>query len=319
LPMLGHIAMEVTSVHMGEFAPALDHFEKALALYDHEHHRESAFLYSQNSGVAMQGHSAWALWFLGQVDQSLERMREALSFARELKEPHGLAHALYFAAILHYLRREDQLAQEYADEAIAVSIKHGLLLYQAMATIVRGWALFVQGSEQEGIAQIRDGLAGHEATGTRVARPHFLAMLAQSLGRTGQIEEGLELWEEALEIAQRGDACYLAELYRAKGELLFLRATGESLASVNRPLADPSVIAAVAACFDESIKTAKRQQAKSWELRSVVSLARLYRLQGEKSKARQLLAEIYSSFTEGFDTLPLREAKELLAELSLIK
>jgi len=128
LAMRGHLTMEVTCIRQGEFALGMEHFEKALSLYDPERHRDDVFLYAQNPGVVMRCHAAWALWFLGKPDQALNRSQEALTLARELSEPHGLAHALYFAAVLHHLRREARLAQERAEAAIAVSSEHGLVM-----------------------------------------------------------------------------------------------------------------------------------------------------------------------------------------------
>ena len=125
LAMRGHWAMEIIFVHLGEFALALEHFEKALSFYDPDHHLDDAFLYVQNPGVAMRCFAAWSLWFLGQPDQALERIQEALNLARELSEPHGLAQALFFAAVLHQLRREERKAQEDAEAAIAVSVNMG--------------------------------------------------------------------------------------------------------------------------------------------------------------------------------------------------
>src|SRR2546426_4302395 len=110
----------------------MKHFEKALLLYDPQQHLDDAFIYAQNPGVAMRCFAAWAQWFLGQPDQALDRIHEALTLARELSEPHGLAHALFFAAILHQLRREQPIAQEHAEAAIAVCSEHGLVLYLAM-------------------------------------------------------------------------------------------------------------------------------------------------------------------------------------------
>src|SRR6185295_17897195 len=230
LALRGHWAMEITFTHLGEFALAMEHFEKALLLYDPERHRDDAFRYAQNPGVAMRCFAAWALWYLGQPDQALELIKEALALARELSEPYGVAHALFFKAILHQLRREAQLAQELAEEAIAVSADHGLVLYQAMATITRGWAIIEQGrpqgtpgevSNEELIEQMREGLAAHRATGAGVLCPHFLALLAEALARNGQHEEGLPLLEEALVVADgTGEGYYLAELHRIKGERL---------------------------------------------------------------------------------------------------
>ncbi|MCI0419596.1 MAG: hypothetical protein L0312_10300, partial [Acidobacteria bacterium] len=320
--MRGHWALAITLMYLGEFAPAMVHVEKALSLYDPERHLDDAFLYAQNPGVAMPCSAAWALWFLGQPDQALGRIREALTLAGELSEPHGLVHALFFKAILHQLRREEQMAQEHAEAAIAVSREHGLVPYQAMATVTRAWALIKQGRQDETIDQIRQGLAAHQATGTEVMRPHFLALLAEALGANGRADEGLRVLEDALAMAHRTrEAYYLAELYRIKGELLVLQPTGRDLSRaaprgkvVVEP--NPPVLPQAEGCFRQSIKIAQQQQAKSWELRAVTSLARLYQNQGRQEEARGLLAQIYGTFTEGFDTMDLREAKALLEDLS---
>jgi predicted ATPase len=321
LAMRGHWAMEITFMHLGDFALAMEHFEKALLLYDPERHRDDAFRYAQNPGVAMRCFAAWALWFLGHPDQALELIQEALTLAHELSEPYGLAHALFFAAILHHLRREERKAQEHAEAALAVSSEHGLVLYQSMATITLGWALLEQGKREEALEQMRQGLAAHQATGTGVVLPHFLGLLAEALGKARQAEEGLRVLEEALEVARHGDRCYLAELYRIKGELILMQASGRGLsraATVGRAVvqAEPPAAARAEGCFKQSMEIAQQQQAKSWELRAVMSLARLYQNQGKQEEARTLLTQIYLWFTEGFDTKDLREAKALLDELS---
>jgi DNA-binding winged helix-turn-helix (wHTH) protein/predicted ATPase len=322
LAMRGHWALEINFLHQGEFALTMEHFEKALSLYDPERHLDDAVLYAQNPGVAMPCFAAWALWFLGQPDQSLGRIGEALTLARKLSEPHGLAHALCFAAILHQLRREERMALEHAEAAIAVSHEHGLVLYQAMATVTRAWALSKQGRQQEPIEQMRQGIAAHQATGTEVILPHFLALLGEALNKTGQVEEGLCILEEALAVVHRNGECYyLAELYRLKGELLLAQSAGRggSRAAVGRKAvveAEPPAFANAERCFSQSIEIAQRQAARSLELRVVMSLARLYQKQGKQQQARGLLAQIYDRFTEGFDTVDLREAKVLLDELA---
>src|SRR5262249_39243114 len=189
LAMRGHWALEITFMHLGEFTLAMEHFEKALSLYDHDRHLDDAFRYAQNPGVAMRCFAAWSLWFLGQPDRALDQMREALALARELSEPHVLAPALFFAAILHQLRREERQTQEHSEAAIAVTSEHGLVLYQAMATITWSWAVIEQGRQGEAFEQVRLGLAAYQATGTEVIRPHFLALLAESLNRVGKAEE----------------------------------------------------------------------------------------------------------------------------------
>lgn len=315
--------MEVTFVHRGEFALSLEHFEKALSLYDPERDREAAFFYSQNSEVAMRSHAAWVHWFLGQPDQALKQMQETLTLARELGEPHGLAHAFYFAAVVRQLRREHRLAQECAEAVIAISSEHGLALYQSFATIVRGWALIEQGLlHEEGIGQMRQGLVAHSATGARLARPHFLALLAEALGRVRQAEEGLRVLEEALEVAHHhGEGCYLAELYRIQGELLLTQATPRGVwravpSGIAGVEGEPPAVARAQDCFSQAIKISRQQKAKTWELRAVTSLARVYQNQGKREEARGLLTQIYDRFTEGFDTVDLRETKALIVELS---
>ena len=318
----GHASIEVTLLSLGEFAPAMDHFEKGVSLYGPERDRDDCFRYTQDPRVAMPSFAAWALWFLGRPQQASDRIQEALILAGELAEPHGLAHALFFAAIVHQLRREPHRAQERAEAAIAVSSEHGLMFYQAQATIVRGWALIEQGLQADGIKQMRQGLAARQAIGTELARPQFLGLLAEALGNNGQVEEGLRLLEEAVAAADStGERCYEAELHRLKGELWLMQSgQGSSPTAKARKTvvkAAPSAVTNAERCFDQSIKIAQRQSAKSLELRAVMSLARLYQKQGRLQEGRRLLSQVYDKFTEGFDTLDLREAKALLDELPL--
>lgn len=319
LAMRGHWMMLSTFMHLGEFASAMEHFEKALLLYDPEMHVDDAFVYALNPGVAMPCFAAWVLWFLGVPDQSLERIQEGLTLARELSEPSGLAHAFCFAAILHQLRREPLMAQEQAEACIAVSREHGLVMYQAMATVMRGWSLFEQQRHEEAIEQMREGLAALQTTGTEFVRPHFLALLAEALGKARQHEEGLRILDETLSVIHgNGERYYQAEVYRLKGELLLLQAKSRFESTPGRVIVDQdaAVVEQAEDCFSESIKIAQQQKAKSWELRAVMSMARLYQNRGKQTEALNLLRRIYSSFTEGFDTVDLCEAGALLDELT---
>ena len=321
LKMRAHLAMQISFTHQGEYALAVEHYEKTFLLFDPEQHRDDAFLYSLDPGVAMRCFASWSLWFLGQPDQALARIQEALALAKKLSEPHGIAHSLFFAAILHQLRREAGISQEYAEGVIAVAIEHGFVMYQALAEMTRGWAIAEQGRAEEAIEQIQKGLAAHLGTGARL-RSQFLALLAEALKRTGRTEEARSVLEEALDAAdQTGERCYQAELYRLKGELLLKQSAhrGVSRAAAAGKVvsvAIHSTIADAEACFSESIRIARRQQAKSLELRAAVSLARHYQQQGKPKKAIGLLTPVYSSFTEGFDTIDMREAKAMLEELS---
>lgn len=316
------LAMEVTLMHLGEFVPSIEHFQQALALYNSEQHRDAALRYAQNPAVASQCHAAWALWFLGQPDQALERIEQALSLARELGEPHGLAHTLFFAAILHQLRRENRMARQRSEAAMVIANEHGLALYQATSTVARGWALIEQSQNEEAIELIRQGLAAHRATGTELLRPHFLALLAEAFDQAGQFEQALEVLEEALAVAHvDGERYYQAELYRLKGEVL-LQQHARRAASRTFPVVTPADRAGSLAagnaigCLNQALQIARQQQARSFELRAAMSLGRFYQSQGRKQEAQQLISQTYEKFREGFETKDLQEAKALLDGLA---
>jgi predicted ATPase len=161
----------------------------------------------------------------------------------------------------------------------------------------------MQGQGEAGLVQLRQGLATVLATGQEVSRPRYLVLLAEAAGHVGQIEEGLRLLAEAVSVLEaNGQGDLLPEAYRLQGVLLLRQATPDA--------------AQAEACFQQALTIARRQQAKSWELRAAVSLSRLWQQQGQQAAAHDLLAPIYAWFTEGFDTADLQEAQALLAELS---
>jgi predicted ATPase len=178
--------------------------------------------------------------------------------------------------------------------------------------MLRGWALVAQGQAEKGIAQIRQGLTTYQATGAELICPYWLALLAEAYEKGGQAEEGLAVLAEALAAVEKtGERWWEAELYRLKGELL-LQSGGQSLEpGVTHPQS-----ATAETCFQQALEIARRQQAKSLELRAAMSLSRLWQRQGKRDTARQLLAESYDWFTEGFDTADLQEAKALLDALA---
>ena len=179
----------------------------------------------------------------------------------------------------------------------------GLPIWLAAATILRGWAMAEQGRNEEGIAQIQEGLAALRATGAEVERPHDLCLLAEACMETGRLDDGLSALTEALAVAdEHEDRVYEAETHRLKGELLLKQ--------------DDSNAAEAQSCFQRAIEIARKQSAKSWELRATMSLARLLAKQGRRDEARTMLADIYGWFTEGFDTADLKDAKGQLDELS---
>ena len=245
-------------------------------------------------------------------------MRDAFTLAQELSHPRSVALALDLAAVLHLYRREGQLAQERAEAAITLSTEQGFPFWVAWGTMLRGWALTEQEQVEEGIAQMRQGLVACRAIGTEVWRPSFLALLAEAYGKVEQAGEGLSVLAEALATANKtGERHYEAELHRLKGELSLQsrQVTDKSKASQDKSGVRSSESEAEE-CFHKAIEIARRQSAKSLELRAVMSLSRVWQQQGKKDEARRMLAEIYGWFTEGFDTADLKEAKALLTTLS---
>jgi class 3 adenylate cyclase/tetratricopeptide (TPR) repeat protein len=292
---LAHLTMGNVLFFLQEWDAARTHLEQGVAFYNAPQHRSQAFLTETHQGVLGLSRLAQVLWYLGYLDQALQRSHEALTLARELAHPASVATALYFAAEVHMLRREGQRTYELAEAALGLAREHGFAFRAAQAMIQRGWALVVeQGQRETGLTQICQGLAALRATGSETGA--YLILLVAAYWRVGQIEEGLRVAEEALAVSRRN-----AGLYRLKGELL-LRCSAEHPAEAE-------------SCFRQALEIARRQGAKSLELRVAMSLSRLWQRQGKRAEAHELLAPVYGWFTEGFDTPDLQEAKALLEEL----
>jgi predicted ATPase len=295
---LGH-----SSFYRGEFAAAREHSEQCVALYDVKKHQSLALLYVHDPGVFSLDILAWTLWHLGYADQGLQRNRQALKLAETIAHPFGMAQSLFNAAALHQLRREARSAQERAERDIVLCTEQGFPFWAAAGLVVRGWAEAMQGREREGISGIVQGIGGYCATGARLGRPYFLALLAEAYEKAGEIQAGLKAVEEALTIvSQNGEGHHEAELYRLKGELLL---KSDVRASSSR-------IELAENCFREALKLAQHQRAKAWELRAAMSLFRACSGRAKQAEARALLQTVHSQFTEGFETADLQEARALL-------
>jgi predicted ATPase len=315
-----HYTRALTLLSIGETVSSREHAEQGIALYDTPQHCVLTFRSWEDPGVGCLTFASLALWLLGYPDQALHRSREALALAQELAHPFSLTWALLSTALLHQLRREGRLTQEQTEASITLAIEQGFPYWLAFGTTVRGWALAEQGRGEEGIAQIRQGIVTHQAIGQELMQTYNLALLAETYGQVGQPEEGAKVLAEALATVNRtGERFYEAELYRLKGTLTLqkFQVSGSKFQVSEGPESEVRGPEAEAeACFQKAIDIARRQQAKSLELRAVMSLSRLWQSQGKKDEARQMLAEIYGWFTEGFDTKDLKEAKALLAELN---
>ncbi len=316
-----HRALGATLSSLGELVLARTHLEQGLALYDPQQHRSHASLYGQDPGVVCLSYEVWALWMLGYPDQALRQGLEALTLAQEISHPFSLAFALYHAAVVYQFRREVPLTHERAEALLALAREYEFPLWLAWGTIPWGWVLAEQGRGEEGVAQLRQGLVASRATGAELYRPLFLATQAEVHGKVGQAAEGLSVVAEALAAVDKtGERFCEAELYRLKGQLTLQKfqvpGSKFQVPPSTQPLTPSTQAEAEAeACFLKAIEIARKQSAKSLELRAVMSLSRLWQQQGKKKEARQMLAEIYGWFSEGFDTKDLQEAEALLEEL----
>jgi len=193
-----HFLLGITLLYSGELTSAQAILEQGSALYDPQAHGSLMLHYGQDPGVACRAYASLPRWLLGYPEQALGKNRAALSLARELAHSFSLGAALHTAAWLHSYRQEGPVVQAYAEEEIVVSHEGGFALWLAAGTFLRGWALSEQGAREEGIAQMREGMAATHATGTAIAQPYELALLAQAHGKSGQPHEGLALLEQAL-------------------------------------------------------------------------------------------------------------------------
>jgi class 3 adenylate cyclase/predicted ATPase len=301
---LARRALGATLFFLGRFADAATAvnegiaFDDAVAAWEDPAH---LLLYTERAGVACRLYSAWALWYLGFPDGALQKVEAGLALAQRLAHASGLAFALIWAADVHIVRREFDVAHGRAEAAVEIARKHRMSAWFGHATVCRGVALVGLGQQAEGIAQIQTGLAAWHETGARALDTQWLGFLAEAHLQAGKFDDALSTLDRATETAAATGEChYQAELHRLRG--VVLAETGES--------------AEAASWFQRAIDTARGQEAKSLELRAATSLARLWRDQGKRAQARDLLAPVYGWFTEGLDTADLRDAKALLDELA---
>jgi class 3 adenylate cyclase/predicted ATPase len=298
-----HEALGTTLFDVGDYAAARTHVEQGITLTDPTTQRAQAFHHGEASGVRCLAVAARTLWCLGYPAQAVRRSQEALALAQALGHPNSLGVAQMWAAYLYHHRREAAAVQAQADALVALGTAQGFPVYVGTGTFWRGWALAVQGQGKAGLAQVRQGLDAVLATAQELLRPLCLILLAEAAGYAGEVKDGRCLLAEALTALEaRGQGDLLAETYRLQGALLLREAVPDAVQAE--------------ACFQQALAIARRQQAKSWELRVAMSLSRLWQQQGKRAEAYELLAPIYGWFTEGFDTADLQEAKALLDALA---
>jgi adenylate cyclase len=322
--VLAHTSVGEINMLSGELLIGRRHHELAIGMYDVKQHGSLSWQHAgYDPGVASYAIGAHGVWCLGYPDLALARSRLAVALASELRDHHSLALALCHASMLHFFRRENQLTWQRAEETLALSLEHGLTFWMAIANILRGWIIAQQGRSNEGIPMIREGIEAYRTTGSAIELGLFAIVLANAYQQAGQITDAKKSLAEGLaETERKGVNFCQAELTRRLGELLLAeailetgqQADGSEIRKWNEVPAP--AVAQAESCFRKAMDVARRQQAKSLELRAAMSLGRLWQHGNKKDDARVLVADVYGWFTEGLTTPDLEDAAELLQELT---
>jgi predicted ATPase len=301
--MIGHRLMGMSLLFTGEIQRGRAHYDKAIALYNPLEHRALAERFGQDVRVAILSYRPLALWLLGYPNASFADIEQSLREAREIGQAATLMYALGAAAVTFLQLGDYARAGGVLDELIPLAEQKGAVIWKAFGVTNKGCALAATGETQTAVDIITTGLALWRSTGGTLWTPLFQANLAKANAGLGNFQNAFHCIDEATAaIETSNDSWYEAEVQRVAGEIM---------------LKSPDANAEKAQTyFERALAVARQQQAKSWELRASKSLARLWRDQGKVQQARELLAPVYGWFTEGFDTLDLREAKALLDTLA---
>ena len=302
--IIGHRLVGHALLLAGDVSESRTHYDQAVIHYDPVLHRALAMrLGGQDAGVAALSHRSWALWMLGYPQAALADAEHALKDARETRHAATLMYALNVTSDTHIYCAKYAAAHALLNENFVLADEKGALLWKALAMLRRGWIFAVTGKASDAVHMITSGLSAYRSTGSTMGMPRWVSSLARSYADLGRFDDAWRCIGEAMAVVETtGETWCAAEVYRIAGEIALLSpgpdaAKGETY-------------------FERALAIARQQQAKSWELRAAMSLARLWRSQGKLQQARELLASVYGWFTEGFDTLDLKEAKALLDELA---
>jgi predicted ATPase len=302
LAVIAHYALGVTWLYLGALPTARQHLEEGIARYTPDQRRALVFRMGVDPGVGCRSFDAMALWLLGYPAQALAHIHEALALAHELSHPFSLGWAQCAAAFVSQFRRDVLAVHEHAEAAVALSTEQGFPLFVAWGASLRGWALAMQDEGEAGRGQVRQGIAVYRATGAALTLPYLYTLQTEASAHLGHTEDGLQALAEAHALVeQHEERWWEVEVCRLRGVLL-LRQPGTPQAEAE-------------AWLQRALDVARRQEAKSLELRAAMSLSRLWQQQGKRTEAQELLAPIYGWFTEGFDTADLQEARALREEL----
>ena len=301
--MVGHRIMGVSLTSAGAFAEGLGHYDQAIALYDPIEHGPLATRFSVDVGVGILCYRSWALWLLGRPDAALADIDHALKHARKIGQAATLMHALALTSSTHIFCGNYAAASALLNELVALADEKSALYWKAWGTVSQGWLLALSGKASDAVQMIATGITAHRSTGATIYVPMYLSHLMRAYAEVGQFDDAWRCIEEAMRAVEKTkERLWEAEIHRIAAEI---------------GLKSPNVDAVKAETyFERALAVARQQQAKSWELRASMSLARLWRDRGKVQQARELLAPVYGWFTEGFDTRDLKDAKALLDALA---
>ena len=301
--MIGHRVMGFSLLMTGDLAESRTHLDQAVALYDPAEHRQLATRFGVDTGMLVLCYRSWALWMLGYPEAALTDIDHALKNAREIGQAATLMFGLFHAWLSHILCGNYPAANALVEELVALADEKGALFWKAFGMLSQGCMLALTGKPSDAVHMITAGITASRSTGATLFTPLHLSYLAGAYAELGQFDEAWRCINEAMTMMETTkERLWEAEVNRVAGEIATM---------------SPEPDAAKAeAYFERALAVARKQQAKSWELRAAMSMARLWRDQGKPDEARDLLAPVYGWFTEGFDTLDLKEAKALLDELN---
>ncbi len=300
-------SMCLAKVHynQGDLISAQQLGERALALDRREYHEAYLSVHNEDGGTAVRREHSFCLWILGYPDRALALACEAVTLAEQTSHPFSLGAAHYTkGAVLAWIG-DWQSSQKEFEKVFALAEEYALGDMLKYATATKALKLAYQERTEESLERAKQAIDSLNAQGVKLSRTRYLAIMGKLFWTSGRRAEGLAAIAEALALVEgAGERCYEAEIWRIKGELLLNAAASNAQAEAE-------------SCYRKAIEIARQQSAKMWELRAATSLARLWQQQGKTAEARQMLAEIYGWFTEGFDTADLQKAKALLEKLSL--
>ena len=300
--MIGHRLIGISLMLTGNIVQGLRHLDEAIALYDPATHRRLATHFVVESGVSILGFRARALWLLGYPEAALTNAEHAVKDAREIGQAVTLMLALYQSSVTRMLCGDCTAANTETDELLALADLKTASQWASLAVLNKGCLLVLTEKASDAVQMINSGIATHRAKGSTSWVPFYLSFLGVAYAQLHQFTEARCCIDEAMmAVETTKEGWFEAEVYRIAGEIALISPTPDT--------------AKAEAYFERALTVARAQQAKSWELRAAMSIARLWRDQGKRGEARDLLAPVYGWFTEGFDTLDLKEAKALLDEL----